>query len=509
MKNIRFPLSALALGCAFLSGSAWSALQFTLTDKPTAQAQTTLLLVSEQSLQQNEHAQLQEPAAKAWLESEKFNGKKGSQLELRLASAPGARLLLLGIGDSHKLSHSDIVALGADATAMLEKTSSTGLSIDTSALTQHSADAAKVAAFAQGVELRSYRFSKYKSKSEAKLPTKIQLKVEHPTPSQQALEKAQALNSGVFLARDLTNEPAEALTPQTFADEALALQKLGVKVQVLDEKDLQKAGLGALYAVGKGSNRPPRLVIAQWQNSNKAPLAIIGKGITFDTGGYHLKTDGESIVRMTSDMAGAAAALGTIKTLALQKAPVNVVAVMAMAENMISDKAMLPGDIIKTGAGLTVQITSTDAEGRLVMADALWYANQQFKPRAMVDIATLTGSKVGALGSYYAGLFSEDEQLVQQLTAAGAKVNEPLWRLPLGPQFAPEMKSDLADLRNTGKTTGASTAAWFLQQFVGETPWAHIDIAGNALASSDKGVQVTGATGFGVQLLTEWALQQP
>lgn len=509
MKNIRFPLSALALGCAFLSTSAWSALQFTFTDKTTAQAQTTVLLVSEQSLQQNEHAQLQEPSAKAWLDSAKFNGKKGSQLELRLASAPTERLLLLGIGDSNKLSHSDIVALGADVTAMLEKATTTQLSIDTSALTQNSADAGKVAAFAQGIELRSYRFNKYKSKSEQKLPDQIQLKVEHLTPSQQALEKAQALNSGVFLARDLTNEPAEALTPQTFADEALALKKLGVKVQVLDEKQLQTAGLGALYAVGKGSNRPPRLVIAHWQNSNKAPLAIIGKGITFDTGGYHLKTDGESIVRMTSDMAGAAAALGTIKTLALQKAPVNVVAVMAMAENMISDKAMLPGDIIKTGAGLTVQITSTDAEGRLVMADALWYANQQFKPRAMVDIATLTGSKVGALGSYYAGLFSEDEQLVQQLTAAGAKVNEPLWRLPLGPQFAGEMKSEIADLRNTGKTTGASTAAWFLQQFVGNTRWAHIDIAGNALASSDKGVQVTGATGFGVQLLTEWALNQP
>ena len=509
MKNIRFSLSALALGCAFLSNSAWSALQFTFTDKTPVQAQTTLLLVSEQSLQHNEHTQLQEPSAKAWLDSEKFNGKKGSQLELRLANTPTERLLLLGIGDSNKLSHSDIVTLGADVTAMLEKTATTQLIIDTSALTQNSADAAKVAAFAQGIELRSYRFNKYKSKSEQKLPDQIQLKVEHPAQSQLAVEKAQVLNSGVFLARDLTNEPAEALTPQTFADQALALKKLGVQVQVLDEKDLQKAGLGALYAVGKGSNRPPRLVIAHWKNSDKAPLAIIGKGITFDTGGYHLKTDGESIVRMTSDMAGAAAALGTIKTLALQKAPVNVVALMAMAENMISDKAMLPGDIIKTGAGLTVQITSTDAEGRLVMADALWYANQQFKPRAMVDIATLTGSKVGALGSYYAGLFSEDEQLVQQLTAAGAKVNEPLWRLPLGPQFAGEMKSDLADLRNICKTTGASTAAWFLQQFVGKTPWAHIDIAGNALASSDKGVQVTGATGFGVQLLTEWALNQP
>ncbi|HCU65061.1 MAG TPA: leucyl aminopeptidase [Rheinheimera sp.] len=509
MKLTRLSASAFAVGCALLSSQTLASLQFNFSDNTPAEVQSQLLLVSEQSLSQNEHPQLQDALAKAWLSSEKFTGKKGAQLELRLGNAPTQRLVLLGLGDSSKLSHSDILTLGADAAAVLAKNDSNTASIDTSALTQSSADAAKVATFAQGLELRSYRFDKYKSKNSKTALSQVHLLAEHPTQSKVALDKAQALNSGVFLARDLTNEPAEALTPQTFADAALELEKLGVKVQVLDEKALQKAGLGALYAVGKGSNRPPRLVIAQWQNSNKAPLAIIGKGITFDTGGYHLKTDGESIVRMTSDMAGAAAALGTIKTLALQKAPVNVVAVMAMAENMISDKAMLPGDIIKTGAGLTVQITSTDAEGRLVMADALWYANQQFKPRAMVDIATLTGSKVGALGSYYAGLFSEDEQLVQQLTSAGAKVNEPLWRLPLGPQFASEMKSDLADLRNTGKTTGASTAAWFLQQFVGQTPWAHIDIAGNALASSDKGVQVTGATGFGVQLLTEWALTQP
>lgn len=509
MKNKRFPLTAIAISCALSSLPSLAALQFNVSEQAPAEVQTRVLLVSEQSLQQKEHPQLRDAVATAWLDSEKFTGQKGAQLELRLSHAPAEKVVLLGLGDSSKLSHSDILSLGADAAAVLRKNDVSTASIDTAALTQNSGDADKVATFAQGLELRAYRFDKYKSKNTTTALSQIHLQAEHPVQSQRALEQAQALNSGVFLARDLTNEPAEALTPQTFAEAALALKKLGVKVQVLDEKALQKAGLGALYAVGKGSNRPPRLVIAHWQNSDQAPLAIIGKGITFDTGGYHLKTDGESIVRMTSDMAGAAAALGTIKTLALQKAPVNVVALMAMAENMISDKAMLPGDIIKTGAGLTVQITSTDAEGRLVMADALWYANQQFKPRAMVDIATLTGSKVGALGSYYAGLFSQDEQLVQQLTAAGAKVNEPLWRLPLGPQFAAEMKSDLADLRNTGKTTGASTAAWFLQQFVGQTPWAHIDIAGNALASADKGVQVIGATGFGVQLLTEWALTQP
>jgi leucyl aminopeptidase len=501
-KNKLFTLSLLGLALPLFGVQAMP--QISLNTKHSHQ-DTLVLLMSESAVAQQQHPLFKDATVQQIIQQEKFSGKPGKKLEILYPALGYQRILLLGAGDGSQLTQLKVTELGAELAAYLDKSHAEKVTVDTSALPS----AALSAWFGQGIELRSYRFEKYKTKTEAKKSPQVELVVSDLKATQQAFSKAQAVNQGVFLTRDLTNEPAEALTPQTFADEALALKKLGVKVQVLDEKDLQKAGLGALYAVGKGSNRPPRLVIAQWQNSNKAPLAIIGKGITFDTGGYHLKTDGESIVRMTSDMAGAAAALGTIKTLALQKAPVNVVAVMAMAENMISDKAMLPGDIIKTGAGLTVQITSTDAEGRLVMADALWYANQQFKPRAMVDIATLTGSKVGALGSYYAGLFSEDEQLVQQLTAAGAKVNEPLWRLPLGPQFAPEMKSDLADLRNTGKTTGASTAAWFLQQFVGETPWAHIDIAGNALASSDKGVQVTGATGFGVQLLTEWALNQP
>jgi leucyl aminopeptidase len=322
-------------------------------------------------------------------------------------------------------------------------------------------------------------------------------------------EPLAAVNAGVFLARDLTNEPADAVYPESFAAAALELRKLGVKVEVLDEAAMARLGMGAILAVGKGSNRPPRMVIAHWQNSKQAPLAIVGKGITFDTGGYNLKTDATSIVRMNSDMAGAAAVLGTIKALALQNAPVNVVAVMALAENKISDRAMLPGDVIKSGSGLTIQVGNTDAEGRLVLADGLWYARDKYKPRAIVDIATLTGSKVGALGNYYAGIFSEHEALTQQLTSAGRQVDEEVWQLPLNSKFADEMKSDIADLNNNGKTTGASSAAWFLQQFTGDTPWAHLDIAGNALSSSDKGVHVTGATGYGVRLLTEWALKQP
>ncbi len=247
-------------------------------------------------------------------------------------------------------------------------------------------------------------------------------------------------------------------------------------------------------------------MIVHWEGSKQAPVALIGKGITFDTGGYNLKTQADSILRMTSDMAGAAAVLGTMHTLAKQKAPVNVVGLMALAENMISERAYLPGDVITAGNGKTIEIINTDAEGRLVMADALFYAETNFKPRAIVDIATLTGSKVGALGSYYAGIFSKDDNLVAQLTQAGEKTQEKLWRLPMTDEMLPELKSRIADLRNTGSSTGASTAALFLQQFVKDTPFAHLDIAGNALSSSNRGLQTEGATGYGVRLLTEWVL---
>ncbi|MFN6971818.1 MAG: leucyl aminopeptidase [Rheinheimera sp.] len=466
---------------------------------------TLVVLVSENALKQQQHPIFKDQTVQKIIEREKFKGDNGKKLEILAPVFGYQRVLLLGAGDSSKLTQVKTTDLGAELAAYLHKSHAEKVSVDISALPS----AESSAWFGQGIELRSYRFDKYKTKAEPKKSPKVELVVNDVKATQQALSKAQAVNQGVFLARDLINEPAAAIYPESFAEKALELKKLGVKVEVLDVAAMEKLGMGALLGVGQGSKRPPRLVIAHWQNSKQAPLAIVGKGITFDTGGYNLKTDAASIVRMTSDMAGAAAVLGTIKSLALQKAEVNVVGVMALAENMISDRAMLPGDILKSASGLTIQINNTDAEGRLVLADGLWYAREKFKPRAMVDIATLTGAKVGALGSYYAGLFSEHEDLVQQLTVAGQQVDEEVWRLPLNSKLVGEMKSDLADLSNTGKTAGASTAAWFLQQFTGDTPWAHLDIAGNALASSDKGVQVTGGTGFGVRLLTEWALSQP
>jgi leucyl aminopeptidase len=502
MRKLVVRLSMLSLALPFFGLQAIPQLSLNTQNSHT---ETLILLVSEDSLKRQQHPLLKDPTVQKVIQQEKFSASSGKKLELLAPPLGYQRVLLLGAGDSTKLSQVKAAELGADVAAYLDKSHAQNVSVDTTALPS----AESSAWFGQGIELRSYRFDKYKTKAEPKKSAQVELVVNDVKATQQALSKAQAVNQGVFLARDLVNEPAAAIYPESFAEQALELKKLGVKVEVLDVAAMEKLGMGALLAVGQGSNRPPRLVVAHWQNSKQAPLALVGKGITFDTGGYNLKTDAASIVRMTSDMAGAAAVLGTIKSLALQKAEVNVVGVMALAENMISDRAMLPGDILKSAAGLTIQVNNTDAEGRLVLADGLWYARTKFKPRAMVDIATLTGAKVGALGSYYAGLFSEHEALVQQLTVAGQQVDEEVWRLPLNSKLAGEMKSDLADLSNTGKTAGASTAAWFLQQFTGDTPWAHLDIAGNALASGDKGVQVNGGTGFGVRLLTEWALSQP
>lgn len=294
------------------------------------------------------------------------------------------------------------------------------------------------------------------------------------------------------------------MTTVDFANEAKKLKKLGVKVKVLKPREIKKLGMNALEGVGRGSLEGSRLLVAHYKGSDDTPIAIVGKGITFDSGGYQIKT-GESIVRMKSDMAGAAAALGTIKALAEMKAKVNVVAVMGMAANMVSEKSQAPGDVVRTAEGLSVEITHTDAEGRLVLIDAMWYARDKYQPGVLVDIATLTGGKYRALGTELGGLFSEDDALVKELTDASTAVNETLWRLPLG--YKDKLKSPIADLRNTG-TGGpsATTAATFLQQFAGDTRWAHIDMAGNALASSGKGEVPVGGTGYGVRLLTEWIL---
>lgn len=499
-----FRLSAIAAILAASCSFTAVADQFNIKASNTiaTAADTLVLLVSPDQLTAN-------PQLEAISKQENFTAAHGKTLSWLAPSAPYSqyqRVLLLGTGDTAKLTSYQASLLGATAARTLKGSSASSIQLDASLIQAPIGQAELLAQISHGVDLASYTFSRYHSDKKPQKVLNLHLLTAEQQATEQRLAQISALSEGVALARDLTNEPGNGIYPETFAKQALELRKLGAKVTVLDEKALEKAGLGAILAVGRGSARPPRLVIVQWEGSKEAPVALVGKGITFDTGGYNLKTQGDSILRMTSDMAGAAAVLGTMHTLAKQKAPVNVVGLMAMAENMISDRAYLPGDVITAGNGKTIEIINTDAEGRLVLADALFYAETNFKPRAIVDIATLTGSKVGAVGSYYAGLFSTDDKLVTQLTQAGDKVQEKVWRLPLSDEMLPELKSRIADLRNTGSSTGASTAALFLQQFVKDTPFAHLDIAGNALSSGNRGLHTEGATGYGVRLLTEWVL---
>jgi len=505
MKNKhQFMLSVMALAC--LNSLNANAETFSFDTRNSLNSDTLVLFQSADAttygidvLPQSTQDQLNLATA-----DNSFSGKQGEILEILVPSEIDAkRVLLVGIGDAKNLTPGDINTLGGNIAAKLETVPQATVRVLTQGLTTHRF----AAELAHGIELRSYRYSQFKASDHAE--KNYQIGVDDLSLNQKHHKNLQAVEAGVFLARDLTNAPAGIMYPESFANEARKLKSLGVKVTVLEAKDIERLHLGALAAVGKGSERPPKLVVAHWPGSKDAPIALVGKGITFDSGGYNIKATGTSIARMKSDMAGAATVLGTVKAMAIQKAPVNLVAIMPMAENMVSGHAMIPGDVIKTAQGLTVEVLNTDAEGRLVLADGLWYARENYKPSIIVDVATLTGSKVGALGSVYAGLFTDSEALVQQLTYAGQQVGEKVWRLPLDQAYADELKSTIADLKNTGKegSAGASSAAMFLKRFAGEQPWAHLDIAGNALTATDTAVVPAGATGYGVRLLSTWLTQ--
>jgi leucyl aminopeptidase len=409
------------------------------------------------------------------------------------------RVLIVGTGEQEQLTKDKLTALGGNLLAKLDTKLTKIIEVSTDNLANSNTSASLLA---HGVSLRAHRFEQYHN--EKRSEKTFVFDVENGKAAQVAYTPLANIEQGVFLARDLTSEVPTEMTPVDFANAAKALKKLGVEIKVLTPKQLKKLGMGALEAVGRGSKDGSRLVVAHYKGSDEAPIALVGKGITFDSGGYSIKT-GASIARMKSDMAGAAAVLGTIKALALNESKVNVVAVMGMAANMVSQFSIAPGDVVTTAEGLTVEVVNTDAEGRLVLSDALWYAREFYKPEIMVDVATLTGSKVRALGDRYAGLFSDDEALVTELTFAGKQVNENLWRLPLG--YKDMLETDIADLQNIGTGgPGATTAASFLQHFVGDVRWAHLDIAGNALSSKAKNEVPTGGTGFGVRLLSQWLM---
>ena len=360
--------------------------------------------------------------------------------------------------------------------------------------------------FLHGLKLKSYEFNKYKTKKETRVIS-INLVGNKNKPSTQNQIKFKALEEGTFFARDLVSEPGNILHPDEYAKRLISLRKDGLKVTVYDEKKLKKLGMHALLGVGQGSIRGSYLVTLEWNGAkNKTkPLAFVGKGVCFDTGGYSLKP-AKFMEDMTYDMAGSATVVGLMKSLALRKAKINAVGVVGLVENMVSGNAQRPGDIVKSYSGKTIEVLNTDAEGRLVLADALTFTEEKFKPKFIIDLATLTGAIIVCLGSEYAGLFSNDDKLSNQIYDAGEKVEEKVWRMPLHKNYDKLMNSKNADMQNINYVGGAgsTTAAQFLQRFIlNKTPWAHLDIAGMAFSKYGGALNSGGATGFGVRLLNE------
>ena len=359
--------------------------------------------------------------------------------------------------------------------------------------------------FLHGLKLKSYTFEKYKTKKNIKNITINVTGTNKPSAKDQI--KFKSIEQGTFYTRDLVSEPGNILHPDEYAKRLNSLRKYGLKVTLYDEKKLKKLGMNTLLGVGQGSIRGSYLVTMEWSGLNKKtkPLAFVGKGVCFDTGGISLKP-AKFMEDMTYDMAGSAVVVGLMKSLALRKAKINAVGVVGLVENMPGGNAQRPGDIVKSYSGKTVEILNTDAEGRLVLADALTYTEEKFKPKFIVDLATLTGAIIVSLGSEYAGLFSNDNKLSSQLISAGEKVEEKVWRMPLNKNFDKLIDSKNADMQNINYVGGAgsTTAAQFLQRFIlNKTPWAHLDIAGMAFSKYGGALNSGGATGYGVRLLNK------
>lgn len=437
------------------------------------------------------------------LRAGRFTGKKGETLDLVApAGLDCARVTMFGVGE--RMEHQDWLTLGGSLAKAADRAGEKALTVHLDCGSEDLSAAA--AAVGEGARLGAYRFDKYftKKKPEEKGALKtVSIQLADAAAARKAFKARDAVVDGVFLTRDVVSEPPNMLYPESFAAEARALESLGLKVDVLNEKKMAKLGMGALLGVGQGSERESFLVTLRWNGGakNAAPVAFVGKGVTFDTGGISLKP-GPGMEEMKWDMGGAGTVIGLMKALAGRKAKANVVGVLGLVENMPDGNAQRPGDVVTSMSGQTIEIHNTDAEGRLVLADALWYTQKQFKPRAMIDLATLTGAMVIALGHEYAGMFANDDDLADALFSAGTATGEPVWRLPLGDAYDRLIKSDCADMKNIGgRAAGSITAAQFLQRFVEDTAWAHLDIAGMAWSNRDRAVTPKGATGYGVRLL--------
>lgn len=436
-----------------------------------------------------------------------YSAKSMNVLDVLAPAGSNAdRIVVVGLGKCDKIKNYDWLRAGGTIAAQFKSAETVVVYADAEGL---ELGAKNLADLALGIQLRGYSFDQYKTKKkdDDKKPKSVKVTIVSSAAKDAAalLNDVQAVTGGVNLARELVNLPPNVLGPEEFAQKARELSKLGVDVEILNEKDMKKLGMGALLGVGQGSSRPPRLAVMQWKGGAKkeAPIAFVGKGVVFDTGGISLKP-ALNMEEMKGDMGGAAAVIGLMHTLASRKAKVNVVGVLGLVENMPDGNAQRPGDIVTSMSGQTIEIINTDAEGRLVLADALHYTNDRFKPQFMVNLATLTGAVMVALGTQHAGLFSNNDELADNLLAAGLETQERLWRMPLGKEYDKIIDSKFADMKNSGgRLAGSITAAQFLQRFVGDTPWAHLDIAGTAMDSPTNEINQSWGSGFGVRLLDQ------
>ncbi len=430
-----------------------------------------------------------------------FSGKLATSIEVLAPAAAFDRFVICGCGDLAGNGQAEWMRVGGKLRSLTAKAELVTVvcELDVGELSPEA-----IAAIAAGAKLRAYDFDNYRTKDRKAGKTgKIVFACANPSAVRKAWKRMDAITDGVITARDLVNEPANVLGPVEFAKRAEALSELGLEVEVLEEKALRKLKMGALLGVAQGSPRPPRLVVMQWRGAgnDSAPVAFVGKGVVFDTGGISIKP-AAGMEDMKGDMGGAAAVTGLMHALAGRKAKVNAIGIIGLVENMPDGNAQRPGDIVTAMSGQTIEVLNTDAEGRLVLADALWYCQERFKPKFMIDLATLTGAIMVALGNHHAGLFSNDDVLAGQLESAGKATDERVWRMPMGPDYDKMIDSKNADVKNIGgRFAGSITAAQFLKRFVNDVPWAHLDIAGTAMGSPKNEYSQSWSSGYGVRLL--------
>ena len=435
------------------------------------------------------------------LAAAEFKGKPGQTTTILAPGGGLSRVVAVGLGKSGELSDLAAEEAGGHAIAGLAREEEVAVAART-------LSAEQAAHLALGAVLRAYRFDRYRTTEKAEDKprlARLSIRAEDPQAAEHAFEPLRALAHGVFVSRDLVSEPPNVLTPPEFATRIQKLAELGLEIEVFGPQQMQELGFGALLGVAQGSAQEARLVVMRWNGapagSIEPPVAFVGKGVTFDSGGISIKP-AAGMEDMKWDMAGAGAVVGLMAALAGRKARVDAVGLVGLVENMPSGTAQRPGDVVRTASGQTVEIINTDAEGRMVLADVLHYCQQRFAPRFMVDLATLTGAIIVALGHEYAGCFSNDDSLSDNLAAAGRETGEKLWRMPMHEAYDKGLKSEIADMKHVGgRPGGATTAAHFLQRFVAGKPWAHLDIAGMAWATKDAPLYGKGATGYGVRLL--------